>query len=170
MLVLNGRWKEEIKLAFNEGKAIIQLFNHLNPRGEFLETIWEMSQTAFDTPREIQVVIDANNELFIDFGTASFVNFSDEESLKGMKTPIRCWVHTHPFGKAYFSKTDMTTINTWKSLMVSAIVLGNNEHQTWMQSRPNEAMHYTYSRTEKINLESEYANWFLGGSKEAILK
>ena len=64
----------------------------------------------------------------------------------------------------------MTTINTWKPLMVSAIVLGDNEHQTWMQSRPNEAMHYIYSRAKKINLEAEYSNWFLGGSKEAILK
>ena len=170
MLVLNGHWKEEIKSAFNKGGAIIQLFNHLNPRGDFLETIWEMSQTAFDTPREIQVVIDSNNELFIDFGTASFVDFSNEESLIGMKLPIKCWIHTHPFGKAYFSGTDMTTINTWKTLMLSAIVLGDNEHQTWMQSKPDEATHYIYSRANKINLESEYSNWFLGGSKEAILK
>ena len=28
---------------------------------------------AFDTPREIQVVIDSNNRLFISFGTFSFV-------------------------------------------------------------------------------------------------
>ena len=155
MLILNGYWREEIEQAFENGEALKSLFIDKNPRGKFLEKIWEMSQTAFDSPREIQVVIDSNNKLFMDFGTASFVDFSKEDNLKGMKLPIRCWIHTHPFGKAFFSNTDMRTINTWKTLMVSAIVLGNNEHQTWMQSRPNEAMHYTYERQRKIILGGE---------------
>ena len=155
MLILNGYWREEIEQAFEEGEALKSIFLDKNPRGKFLEKIWEMSQTAFDTPREIQVVIDSNNKLFMDFGSASFVSFTNEKTLKGMKMPIRCWIHTHPFGSAYFSGTDMKTICTWKPLMVSAIVLGKNEHQTWMQSKPNEAIHYVYSKETKIKLGDE---------------
>ena len=44
----------------------------------FLDTIWEMSLTAFDIPREVQVVIDANKNLFISFGTPSFVSLMNQ--------------------------------------------------------------------------------------------
>jgi len=150
MIVLNGSWKEEIQESFtSENKK--GLFGE--DRCEFLAQIWHQSMMAFDTPREIQVAIDNEDKLFIDFGSASFVSFTDEEGLTGMKLPIKCWIHTHPFGQAYFSGTDMKTINTWKPLMLSAIVLGDNEHQTWFQSKPNEATHYTYKKVEKITLE-----------------
>ena len=36
--------------------------------------------------------------------------------------------------------------------MLSAIVLGDNEHQTWMNSKPNEAIHYTYARRRRVEL------------------
>ena len=54
-----------------------------------------------------------------------------------MKLPIKCWIHTHPFGQAYWSGTDWGTINKWRSanedgtwmnLMKSAIVLGDNQY------------------------------------------
>ena len=63
---------------------------------------------------------------------------------KKMKLPIKCWVHTHPFGKAYFSGTDISTINTWKPHMMSAIVLGDNEHQIWQKVKPGIAKHIRY--------------------------
>ena len=46
----------------------------------------------------------------------------------------------------------MRTINTWKSVMLSAIVLGDNDHQTWMNSSPNEAIHYTYQKRRFVTL------------------
>ena len=149
MLVLNGHWEEEIKEAFD----MKGMYKH--DRIKFLQTIWEMSQTAFDSPREIQVVIDSNNELFISVGSISFVSFTNDEEVVGMKLPVKCWIHTHPFGKAYFSGTDMRTINTWKSVMLSAIVLGDNEHQTWMQSR-NIMEHHSYKKIRKIPFGSSY--------------
>lgn len=150
-MIMNGNWKNEIINSFQEGEALKSIFKDVNPRGEFLETIWEMSLTAFDSPREIQVVVDNNNRLFISFGTFSFVDF-EFGSEKGMKLPIKCWIHTHPFGSAYFSGTDMRTINTWKSRMISAIVLGDRQHQTWLQSWNNKAMHYTYAGEKIIEL------------------
>ena len=103
----------------------------------FLDMIWEMSLTAFDKPREIQVVVDNNDMLFMNFGTSGFVDFMGKENDlvnefdKPLTLPIKCWIHTHPFGSAYFSHTDWTTIRTWSPLMNSAIVLGDNEKMLW---------------------------------------
>ena len=44
-----------------------------------------------------------------------------------MKLPLKCWIHTHPFGQAFFSGTDWKTINTWKRVLKSATVLGDNQ-------------------------------------------
>ena len=49
--------------------------------------------------------------------------------------PIKCWIHTHPFGKAYFSGTDWNTINTYEPIMDSAIVLGGTERMTWIKGK-----------------------------------
>ena len=49
--------------------------------------------------------------------------------------PIKCWIHTHPFGKAYFSGTDWNTINTYEPIMDSAIVLGGVERMTWIKGK-----------------------------------
>ena len=70
----------------------------------FLDTIWEMSLTAFDIPREVQVVVDGKMNIHISAGDPGFVWF--KEPPMGMTLPIECWIHTHPFGKAYFSGTD----------------------------------------------------------------
>ena len=148
-VVIKEDWKDQIEEAFAFGSALYDIFGE--NRGTFLESIWEMSMTAFDKPREVQVVIDNDNKLFMSFGTFSFVDFKNE-NVTGMKLPIKCWIHTHPFGSAYFSGTDMRTINTWKSVMLSAIVLGDNEHQTWMNSSPNEAIHYTYQKRRFVTL------------------
>ena len=70
----------------------------------FHKAIWDMSLTAFDKPREVQVVIDGNDNLFISVGTPGFVSFGGQnEQTHGMKFPLKEWIHTHPFGRAYFS-------------------------------------------------------------------
>jgi hypothetical protein len=43
---------------------------------------------------------------------------------KRLKLPMKCWIHTHPFGEAYFSGTDQKTINTWRMFLEDAIVIG----------------------------------------------
>ena len=47
-----------------------------------------------------------------------------------MKFPLKEWIHTHPFGQAYFSQTDMTTISMYERFLNSATVLGMGEKQT----------------------------------------
>ena len=127
-MIMNGFWQTEIREAWeypNTGQS------HDTNNEDFLDVIWEMSQTAFDQPREIQVVVDANDELFMDFGTPGFVDFA--EVPVGMTIPIKCWIHTHPFGSAYFSSTDWRTIRNWQLIMTEAIVLGNNERMVWQK-------------------------------------
>ena len=152
---LNGNWEQNIRNQF-DSSVIESLFKPY--RNDFLKSIWEMSMTAFSHPSEIQVVIDSKNDLFISVGSSSFVSFDDEESVEGMKLPIKCWIHTHPFGKAYFSETDRRTINTWQTFMLTAIVLGKNEHMLWMKNSP-EMKFFKYS--EKI-----WDNFTFDGEKE----
>ena len=124
--VINQNWKGLIRSAYTYNEPI------------FHRTIWEMSQTAFDKPREIQVVVDDNDVLFISVGSPGFVSFDDqeddEEELYGedkpkMRIPLKQWIHTHPFGKAFWSSTDMRTLVTWEPILASATVLGHNEKQ-----------------------------------------
>lgn len=154
-VIMNAYWADEIEMAFEEyQKPIIEL-NGKPYFGEalmidgdsFLDVIWEQSLTAFDKPREVQVVIDSNLNLFISYGTPGFVSFEHQEEelldrQKRMKLPIVCWIHTHPFGAAYFSGTDWNTIRTWEMLMQSAIVLGDNQRMLWTKERGNHTVFY----------------------------
>tara|TARA_R110002050_G_scaffold257245_1_gene396379 strand:+ start:11248 stop:11835 length:588 start_codon:yes stop_codon:yes gene_type:complete len=133
VIVLDTKWKSDIQEIFTLFRNVENLEDSfINPSRDaedFLSIIWHKSQTSFDLPREIQVIVDSNDKLFMNVGTPSFVSFSNQESsLKGMKLPIKCWIHTHPFGEAFFSHTDWTTLDTWKPMMESAIVLGNNQY------------------------------------------
>ena len=124
-------WKEKIKNSWESSLTkMIADKDVLCNWVPFYETIWEMSQKAFDIPREVQVVIDANDNLFISVGDPGFVSFEgDEGQLSGMKMPIFSWIHTHPFGDAQFSSRDLLTISMWERFMQHAIVLGDGERQ-----------------------------------------
>jgi hypothetical protein len=123
-------WEDRIRRVW---ESILKLGikpNFSNPdtyvENTFLSEIWHMSTQAFDMPREVQVVVDSKDRLHISVGTPGFVWFQDMPV--GMSLPIRCWIHTHPFGRAYFSGTDWSTIKTWKPVMETAIVLGDNQY------------------------------------------
>jgi hypothetical protein len=124
IVVMLADWEEQIKNAWADGG-----FNYTDEN--FLDVIWEMSLTAFDMGREVQVVIDGKMNIYISAGDPGFVWF--KEPPVGMSLPIECWIHTHPFGQAYFSGTDWNTINTWEPVMNHAIVLGDNESMEWIK-------------------------------------
>ena len=114
-------WRKQIEAVFKWNREVLYY------------AIWEMSLTAFDKPREVQVLIDANDNLFISVGSPGYVSFDgQDEQLYGkdkpkMKFPLKEWIHTHPFGKAYFSSTDLRTISLYRNHMDEATVLGSNE-------------------------------------------
>ena len=144
-IIFDGEWQNGISDAFEEYMNYAYCGNYHETQFDiqdpcfrhFLDTIWETSLTAFDIPREVQVVIDGMDNCYLSVGTPGFVSFlNQDEQLYGkggtpLTLPIKCWIHTHPFGAAYFSGTDWTTINTWKPIMDMAIVLGNNQLMVW---------------------------------------
>ena len=76
------------------------------------DAIWYAS-TEILPALEVQAVIDSKNDIYVSTGTSGYVDYLtiDPSTLIGMKLPIKCWIHTHPFGAAYFSGTDWRTIN-----------------------------------------------------------
>lgn len=102
----------------------------------FFEAIWHAS-TVILPALEVQVVIDDNNNCHVTTGSSGYVEFGMKPPI-GMKLPIKCWIHTHPFGSAYFSGVDWKTVNTWNGLMHEAYVLGGVEHYGyWNNTEPN---------------------------------
>ena len=134
-IVLQDDWEQQIVDVFEERARLMKinrLQDYHNYRNEnFLDKIWEMSLNAFDIPREVQIVVDADDQLFISHGSPGLVWF--DEAPVGMKIPLKCWIHTHPFGSAYFSGRDWLTINTWRMMLPEAIVLGGAEKMTWFR-------------------------------------
>ena len=103
---------------------------------EFFSAIWHAS-TEILPALEVQVVIDGKNDCYVTTGSSGYVEFGMKPPV-GMTLPIKCWIHTHPFGAAYFSGVDWGTVNVWKSLMQEAYVLGGVEHYGyWHNSQPD---------------------------------
>ena len=125
------------------------------PLGLF-EYIWHAS-TEILPKLEVQVIIDSNDAIFISTGSAGYVDFKIDPV--GMKLPIKCWIHTHPFGRAYFSGTDIRTVSVWEPLMKEAYVLGGEGHYGyWSQETPNELQIYhnnQYEETQVWNTRRE---------------
>jgi hypothetical protein len=111
---------------------------------DFHAAIW-FASTEILPALEIQVVIDSNNKCHVSTG---YVDFTINPI--GMKLPIRCWIHTHPFGSAYFSGTDWKTVNTWQPLMHTAYVLGASEghYGYWTNKKPFELEIVTGDNTD----------------------
>lgn len=133
LTVIKEDWKHNIEVAYEDVPLIVR--EQLNEvTNKFYDTIWDMSITAFDIPREVQVLVDANDTLFISVGNPGYVSFQgQDDELYGknvkMKFPLKNWIHTHPFGLAYFSGTDMRTITLYQRHMKMATVLAGNERQ-----------------------------------------
>tara|TARA_R110000751_G_scaffold288017_1_gene392981 strand:+ start:269 stop:766 length:498 start_codon:yes stop_codon:yes gene_type:complete len=122
---------EEVKATLN-WDFLIHAKWELSPIVDdyFLKTIWATSTTILPH-LEVQVVVDDDNKIHVSRGTGSFVSF--QVNPVGMKLPIKCWIHTHPFGAAYWSGTDWSTIDTWRPMMKQAIVLGDRQKGIWNQ-------------------------------------
>jgi len=127
----------------------------LNPKvtDKFLEEIWKAS-TEVLPHLEVQVVIDDNDKLFISSGSPSYVDF--QINPVGMKLPIKCWIHTHPFGTAYWSGIDWRTIDTWRPMMKKAIVLGNKQRGIWYNTLKGRNWIWESGEVQKMKSGSAY--------------
>ena len=124
-------WKQHIRDVHNDMADDIEYLFPNNSAEAFMTAIWKMSVDVLERI-EVMVIVDDKNDLYISSGTSSLVSFKDHENEleigDKMQLPLKCCIHTHPSGKAYFSDTDWNTIITWKSDIESCIVLGNSEY------------------------------------------
>ena len=70
---------------------------------------------------ETSVLIDADEKIFIDWGTAGQVTLQPPV---GGRIPFKLWVHTHPRFASYWSSTDTTSLSLGTGILESAMVLG----------------------------------------------
>ncbi|MBF15254.1 MAG: hypothetical protein QGG62_05500 [Candidatus Poseidoniaceae archaeon] len=70
---------------------------------------------------ETSVLIDANGEIQIDWGSPGRVPLRPPV---GMMAPFQVWVHTHPGFQAYWSGTDKNSLAIAQGILSSALVLG----------------------------------------------
>ena len=68
VIVLDNNWKSDIQKIFTLFRKVENLEDSfINPSRDaedFLSMIWHKSQTSFDLPREIQVIVDSNNNIY----------------------------------------------------------------------------------------------------------
>jgi hypothetical protein len=102
---------------------------------------------------ETSVLIDANDEIFLDWGTQGQVRLQPPV---GAKIPFKVWVHTHPRFAAYWSHTDTTSLSLGLRILESAIVLG----QPGPKSSENTTMVET-SNSQTLSHVGPLAHWTL---------
>ena len=158
------KYLEEEQIARGEAEQhVMSAFNRLKGNHEkvfhaldFHKAIWEAS-TEILPHLEVQVVIDAKNDCFVSTGSAGFVDFGSIP--KGMRMPVKCWIHTHPFGSAYFSGTDIRTVSIWQQLMESAYVLGGIGHYGfWSNDKANQLDIFRENEFERTQTWNQYGN------------
>ena len=137
---------EEIKAYYADNAQDISFWPVNDKCEAFLDIIWAVTHDMCNG-NEIQVVIDSNDNLYCSEGNPGLVWFNqDDKSIFGMKLPIKVWIHTHPFGRAFFSGTDWRTINTWRPMMERAIVVGDNEYYSYnLKSSTSKFVKYKFA-------------------------
>ena len=73
--------------------------------------------------REISILIDAEDTIYVDYGGPGEVVLSPPI---GSKVPFKLWVHTHPNFQAYWSQTDRNSLMIATGILEVAFVLGRN--------------------------------------------
>ena len=147
-------WVEEVQLELDSigvhwnNKHKVDLTTY--KESKFFEAIWHAS-TEILPALEVQVVIDGENNCYVTTGSSGYVEFGMKPPV-GMKLPIKCWIHTHPFGSAYFSGTDIRTVSIWERRMQEAFVLGGagyTHYGHWEQDKPKQLAIYRYGALER---------------------
>ena len=142
---------DEIKSHYADNVEDISFWPVNEECERFLDLIWAVTHDVCNG-NEIQVVIDSNDNMYCSEGNPGLVWFNqDDKSIFGMKLPIKVWIHTHPFGQAFFSGTDWRTINTWRSMLESATVLGDNQFIAYdVNTEIAKKVHYGIYRQEPV--------------------
>ena len=71
--------------------------------------------------QEISILVDAEEQIFVDWGSISRVNLTPPI---GSVLPFKLWLHTHPRNQAFWSITDQNSLFVAERILEHAIVLG----------------------------------------------
>jgi len=160
--------KDETMASLSPDVKVQNVDNLVYDDIRFHNAIWH-SSTEILPHLEVQVVIDGKNNCYVTTGSAGYVEFGMQPPV-GMVLPIRCWIHTHPFGSAYFSGTDIRTVSNWQMLMHEAYVLGSADDRGhygyWSASNPRQLEIYDYHEHMRTQTWGERGNVILSGEEE----
>lgn len=81
--------------------------------------LWDLADRM---EREVSILFDADNQVWVDVGTAGQVRLAPPD---GARIPFKQWIHTHP-RDAYWSSTDLDSLLIFSQILEEAIVLGHN--------------------------------------------
>ena len=107
------------------------------------QDIWQIGDQLL---REVSVLIDAEDKIYIDIGTSGEVKMAPPQDAK---VPFKLWIHSHP-RDAYWSSTDRDTIACYTGLLQRAVVLGHDHYK---------ATCHTESPTASLELEGPLSSW-----------
>ena len=83
------------------------------------KSLWDLADSM---RREVSLLFDSTEKVWVDVGTAGRVAMSPP---LGSIAPYKLWLHTHP-RDAYWSKTDTNTLTAYTPLLDMAYVLGHD--------------------------------------------
>ncbi|RZD47244.1 MAG: hypothetical protein CXT66_06985 [Methanobacteriota archaeon] len=87
------------------------------------EAMWRQLWLVADSlSREVSVLFDRDDRIWVDIGTAGLVRLSPPV---GATIPFSLWIHTHPWD-AYWSSTDLATLASYSQILDKALVLGHD--------------------------------------------
>ena len=115
----NQKLLELIKKHGEESQEVADVLTEFTIK-ENWEPIYIISEY---TGREISVLVDAESNIFIDWGSISRVALTPPY---GSILPYKLWLHTHPSNQAYWSLTDQESLFFAEKILQYAIVLGQN--------------------------------------------
>ena len=160
--------KDETMASLSPDTKVQNVDNLVYDDTRFHNAIWH-SSTEILPHLEVQVVIDGKNNCYVTTGSAGYVEFGMTPPV-GMVLPIRCWIHTHPFGSAYFSGTDIRTVSNWQTYMQEAYVLGSADDRGhygyWSRDNPRQLEIYDYKEYARTQTWGERGNVILSGEEE----
>ncbi len=113
-------WEEACKAASSRdvtNDALVDVQRTLAQAGRW-DGVYVLSVMA---GLETSVLIDADDQVFIDWGTAGQVTLQPPV---GGRVPFKLWVHTHPRFASYWSRTDTNSLSLGTRILERAMVLG----------------------------------------------
>jgi|TARA_B110001454_G_scaffold155673_1_gene144983 hypothetical protein len=125
-------WKGHIRNVHGDLADNIQFLFPNNPTETFLTAIWKISIDVLEG-KEVHVIVDGKDDLYISSGSPVFVSFEwhEDELTNGapMCLPIKSYIRTGTYGlPAFVDENDWRTIRSGSVVPDSYIVLGNNEY------------------------------------------